>query len=130
MDRLQINIPRKLLDLFLDYSITNQIFEKRKEEIVFETKADKKKEPKSNKFDDYSPNNDPDYAYYFSKRNHFMERKDINDVFKKLKLDSKPYFPKKAEESSTPKTKLADIDPSKVKEYIPKNYRVVKKEEN
>ena len=36
MDRLKMQIPRSLLDLFLDYSVNNKLFDKKlKEEITF-----------------------------------------------------------------------------------------------
>lgn len=134
MDRNKINIPRKLLDMFLDYSISKHYFDKQREEIVFENKDfDRKKVV--NKFDDFDPNVDPDYNYYSNKRYQFKNRKDeLKNVFSKLRLDAKPYVPKKIDqgnerkEDDNAKTPLSAIDPTKIKEFIPKNYKVVKKE--
>jgi hypothetical protein len=127
MDRLGVKIPRKLLDLFLDYSINNQLFEK-KEEIAFKgnsnTKA-KDEEYNYNKFDEYD---DPDYSYYFKNRNKYKKINDINSLFKELKVDAAPYFPKKNDLEQL-KEKISTLDPNKVKEYVPKNYKVVKKED-
>lgn len=140
MDRLKMQIPRTLLDLFLDYSINNKIFEN-KEEITFKnTNYDVDKnlsknllneQTKFNKYDEYNPQNDPEYAYYFSRRNHYKQRNDIQAIFTSLKLDAKPFFPKSVEDEQLDKLKikLSEIDPSKVKEFVPKNFKVVKKEE-
>lgn len=85
---------------------------------------------KFNKYDGYDLQEDAGYAYYFKRRNHNKQREDIQAIFSKLKVDAKPFFPKNVEEEQFDKikTKLAEIDTSKVKEFIPKNYRVVKKE--
>jgi len=150
MDRLELKIPRSLLDLFLDYSINNQLFDK-KEEITFKNnnyENDKKNNRTSNtrnnesqggqnsgqswnKYDDYDPKNDPDYAYYFSKRNHYKQRGDIQNLFSNLKVDAKPFYPKEVEDKqfSAIKTKLSGIDPKTIKPYIPKNYQVNKKDD-
>lgn len=136
MDRLKLKIPRSLLDLFLDYSINNQIFDK-KEEVTFKNtnyesdKNNNKANEGFNKYDQYDLKSDPDYAYYFSRRNHYKQRSDIQAIFSNLKLDAKPFYPKSIdnEEFDKIKTKLSEIDPKKVKEFIPKNYRVVRKED-
>ena len=47
----------------------------------------------------------------------------MKKIFSKLKIEAEPFFPK-----SDKKSKLADIDISKVKEFYPKNYKVVSKE--
>lgn len=151
MDRLKMKIPRSLLDLFLDYSINNKLFEsKESEEITFKnTNYDSDRQNNKyqaellaqnlgknsgyNKYDEYDPQSDPDYAYYFRRRNQYKERKDIHSVFSNLKLNAnaKPFYPKKVEDEEFDKikNKLSEIDPSKVKEFIPKNYKVVKKED-
>ena len=139
MDRLKIKIPRSLLDLFLDYSINNKIFE-RKEEITFKNnnydydKTNNKaaNDPNFNKFDQYAFQEDPSFAHYFKRRTQHRSKKDIQEIFTKLKVDAKPFFPKSVEDEQFDKlkTKLSEIDPSKVKEFVPKSYRVVKKEEN
>ena len=142
MDRLKLNIPRKLLDMFLDYSISQHYFDKQKEEIVWENKdykeGNKKSNQNINKFDEFNPNNDEDYKYYSSKKGQFLNRKnDLQKILSKLRLDAKPYVPKKNmiqdsskenEEQMLPKTSLSSIDPTKIKEFVPKNYRVIKKE--
>jgi hypothetical protein len=138
MDRLKLKIPRTLLDLFLDYSINNKIFEK-KEEITFKNTSyenDKKNNitttTGNNKYDQYDPQTDPDYAYYFRRRNQYKQRNDIEEIFSQLKVDAKPFYPKKVEDEQFDKlkSKLSEVDPSKVKEFVPKNYKVVKKEDN
>jgi hypothetical protein len=129
MDMLGIKIPRKLLDLFLDYSINNHLFEK-KEEITFKNtayEADKlnnKSDDKFNKFDEYD---DPDYTHYFMKRDNYKKRNDIGKIFSQLKIGAEPFFPRKNELEQL-KEKISTLDPDKVKEYVPKNYKVVKKE--
>mmetsp|Transcript_17650 Transcript_17650/g.18291 ORF Transcript_17650/g.18291 Transcript_17650/m.18291 type:complete len:367 (+) Transcript_17650:27-1127(+) len=140
MDRLKINIPRNLLDMFLDYSINNRFFENKEEQLLYESKGFNRKTNSSNKFDYYN-SSAPEFEYYFKNKNRYQSRiEDLNKVYKRLKLDSKPYVPKKISgnsiENSDPninsekKDLFAGVDPSKVKEYIPKNYRVVKVEEN
>jgi hypothetical protein len=139
MDRLKMKIPRTLLDLFLDYSINNKLFEK-KEEVTFKNtnyQYDKynnkivESQQGYNKYDNYDPQQDPDYAYYFSRKNHYKQRKDIHEIFSSLKVDAKPFFPKNVENDQLEKirSKLSEIDPKNVKEFVPKNYKVVKKEE-
>ncbi len=131
MDKLRIKIPRQLLDLFLDYSINNKIFDN--EKITFKNptygkdKVNNKKDEFVNKFDQYDPQDEMGYLSYLKKRENLKNRNDIHALYAKLKIDSKPFFPKETFEKV--KSKLAEIDPSKVKEYVPKNYRVVKKEE-
>jgi hypothetical protein len=137
MDRLKIKIPRSLLDLFLDFSISNKIFE-RKEEITFKNndyEYDKSynksgNDPNFNKFDKYELQEDPSFAHYFKRRSQHRSRNEIQEIFTKLKVDAKPFFPKSLEDEQFDKlkSKLSEIDPSKVKEFVPKSYRVVKKE--
>jgi hypothetical protein len=132
MDKLKIKIPRRLLDLFLDYSINKKIFDKG-EKITFKNptynkdKSNNKREDVMNKFDQYDPQDEMGYLSYFNRRENFKNRNDIHALYAKLKIDSKPFFPKETFEKV--KSKLAEIDPSKVKEFIPKNFRVVKKGE-
>lgn len=136
MDRHKVKIPRNLLDLFLEYSIQNKIFEKAEKtknqnrqeyENDYQNYNNKKQDfnPSYNKYDQYDPQSDADYAYYFSKKNLSKQRKDINNLFSSLKIDSKPFFPKSLEI----KTSLGDIDPKNIKEFIPKGYKIEKKEE-
>jgi len=120
LDKLKINIPRQVLDLFLDSSIAQKIFDRP------EDKKKEAKEKNANKFDQYDLGNYPDYAFYLHKRNNFKKRDDIEKIFSKLKVEAEPFFPKKKE--SDVKQKLSDIDISKVKEFYPKNYKVVSKE--
>jgi len=119
LTKMQIKIPRQILDLFLDSSIAQKIFEKPEE------KKDSK-EKTLNKFDQYDLGLFPDYAFYSTRRNNFKKRDDIPKIFSKLKVEAEPFFPK----SSSPekKSKLSDVDLSKVKEFYPKNYKVVPKE--
>jgi len=134
MDKNKIKIPRNLLDLFLEYSIQNKIFEKAekqrgqlKNDHEEENKQNfnkKQENPFYNKYDLYDPQNDADYAYYFSKKNVSKQRKDIGTLFSNLKIDSKPFFPKSLEN----KTSLSDIDPKNIKEFIPKGYKIEKKD--
>lgn len=76
-----------------------------------------------NKFDQYDLGNYPDYLFYNNKRQNYKKREDIKKIFSKLKVESEPFIPK-----GEKKQKLADIDISKVKEFYPKNYKVVSKE--
>ena len=131
MDKLKIKIPRRLLDLFLDYSINKKIFDKG-EKITFKNPSYSKDKVNNktdllNKFDEFDPQDEMGYLSYFNKRENFKNRNDIHAIYAKLKVDAKPFFPKESFENI--KTKLAEIDPTKVKEFVPKNYRVVKKEE-
>lgn len=139
MDKNKVNIPRNLLDLFLEYSIQHKIFEKAEKQKTNNNKKNNKNEneeaaqnknqdfnPFYNKYDEYDPQNDPDYAYYFSKKNVSKQRKDINNIFSSLKIDSKPFFPKNFEIKNT----FNDFDPKNIKEFIPKGYKIEKKEEN
>jgi len=89
-------------------------------------KKKEKKENLFNKFDQYDFSNNQDYLYYSNKRNNYKQRTDIKTIFSKLKVDAQPFFPK----SSSPdkKNKLSDIDLSKVKDFYPKNYKVVSKD--
>ncbi len=130
MDRQKLKIPRNLLDLFLEYSVKNRVFETAENEDfnALPNYEPKMKNESANKFDQYQPQNDPDYAYYFSKRNLYKKRKDIKNLFSALKVDSKPFFPKLVDNNiEKMKTKLSEIDPSKVKEFIPKSYKIEKK---
>ncbi len=81
------------------------------------------KEKNVNKFDQYDLGVYPDYLFYSNKRQNYTKREDIQKIFTKLKVESEPFFPK-----GDKKSKLADIDISKVKEFYPKNYKVVSKE--
>lgn len=48
----------------------------------------------------------------------------MKNVFSKLKVEAEPFFPKNEKEK---KTKLSDVDMTKVKDFYPKNYTVVSK---
>ena len=122
MDRLKMKIPRKLLDLFLDYSINNKIFEKEKKNNIGHA---------PNKFDKFDVIKDPSYSYYFKKRNHDLKYEDLQKVFTKLKSDSKPYYPKSVDNETMEmiKTKIENSDPSKIKEYYPKNRKSIEIDE-
>lgn len=135
MDKQKMKIPRNLLDLFLEYSVKNKIFERAEKEdfAIKQFENDKKNNNTDNynKYDQYDPQNDPDYAYYFTKRNLYKKRKDMKSLFSSLKVESKPFFPKCMETENNNfdkiKMKLNDIDPTKVKEFIPKSYKIGKK---
>jgi len=129
MDRQKMKIPRNVLDLFLEYSVKNKVFEKAEtEDFNAIPNYEPKKQDSLNKFDQYEPQNDPDYVYYFSKRNLYKKRKDMKSLFSRLKVDAKPFFPKNLEGNlERMKSKLSEIDPSKVKEFIPKSYKIEKK---
>lgn len=123
MDRLKIPISRNLLDMFLDFSLTSKYFEK---DPDVSTQFNRKM---PNKFDITDFKEDPDYSYYQKTKTRYVERKDLNQIYQKLRLDAKPYIPKKiSEQNSNEKSILSNIDPTKITEYIPKSYKVVKKE--
>jgi hypothetical protein len=142
MDRLKYQIPRNLLDLFLDYSVSNKVFESKNEDQTnnnnkFDYNNKNKKNNYNNqnfnKFDDYGTIQDPDYEYFFNKRVNYKNRNDLQNVFHKLNTDSQPYFPKKVEEEQhfeKIRAKLSEIDTSNIKEFIPKNYKVEVKDDN
>lgn len=123
MDKYKIKIPRNLLDLFLDYSIENKIFDN-SEKLQKNKNSDFKKASQTNKFDEFETHGDEDYAYYFSKKNNSRQR-NISGLLSNLKINSTPFFPKSIES----KTLLKDIDPTKIKEFIPKGYVIAKKDE-
>lgn len=128
MDRLKMKIPRELLDLFLDYSVKTKIFENADNDETIKKVAEKKVD--YNKYDQYDLQSDPDYAYYFSKRNLYKKRKDMKNLITNMKVESKPFFPKSMENQSNLeriKQKLSDLDPSTIKEFIPKSYKIEKK---
>ena len=120
MDKLKIKIPRRILDLFLESNVSNNAFDK--------SKGQQKK--LSNKFDDTKIDNQ-DFNTYNLLRNNFSKREDLQGLFTKLKVDAKPYIPKESKtvdkEDDAFEKKFSGIDPSKVKEFVPKNYKVVKK---
>merc|ERR1712004_553151 len=94
-DRLKMKIPRELLDLFLDYSVKTKIFENADNDESIKKTADKQVD--YNKYDKYDLERDPDYAYYFSKRNLYKKRKDMKNLITNMKVESKPFFPKSME---------------------------------
>lgn len=130
MDRLKMKIPRDLLDLFLDYSVRTKIFENADNEETIRKAEDKKVD--YNKYDKYDLDSNADYAYYFSKRNLFKKRKDMKNLITNMKVESKPFFPKNIDQDNFDKIKqkLNDIDPSTIKEFIPKSFKIEKKQEN
>ena len=131
MDKNKIKIPRNLLDLFLDYSIQNKVFEnpekiqKNKNSKEPQNLDNKKDKIKYNKYDNYEVQEDADYAYYFSKKNNSRQRNISGLISSTLKINSTPFYPKSIES----KTLLKNIDPSKVKEFIPKGFVIAKKDE-
>lgn len=141
MDRLKIVIPRKLLDMFLDYSLSHRIFEQNKEELMFDDENPEKSNPLehypkkmkwSNKFDEFS-SSEPEYQCYFEAKDKYISRIDeIKRECSKLCLNAKPFIPKHSkhenseqEKSSERKLKLN----AKAKDYVPKNYRLIKSNE-
>ena len=52
----------------------------------------------------------------------------MKNLLSTLKVESKPFFPKTIENLDEKKLKLSDIDPSKIKEFIPRSYTIEKKE--
>lgn len=127
MDKHKIKIPRNLLDLFLDYSIQNKVFdnpEKFNKKNNNNAPENKKELTKFNKYDEYDNQGDADYAYYFSKKNNSKQR-NISGLISNLKINSTPFYPKSIESKSL----LKDIDPAKIKEFIPKGFVINKKQE-
>lgn len=135
MDRLKMNIPRSLLDLFLDYSISNGLFEKNKEkeeikmnnnQYELDILNNKIESGTYNKYDTYEPRSEPEYDYYFSRKNNYKRRNDMQEVFSNLKLDAKPFYPKKNDDKEVDllKQKLYEIDQNNIKEYVPKKKKV------
>lgn len=137
MDRLKFNIPRKILDMFLDYSISQRFFEK-KEEVIIAPPEEKPfvRKGVTNKFDDFTPT-EPEFQYYFSKRNQYKNRIDeLQKEYKRLKVDAKPYVPKRiaGNQSATVENEISQEKPklnlnTNAKDFIPKNYRIIKKVE-
>jgi hypothetical protein len=147
MDKSNIKIPRNLLDLFVDYCTTHKIYE----QINSNDKGGKSKgvanannfnynkkfDSNYNKFDKYDDSEDPAFALYLKRRNNFSN-KNINIIneFFKLNVDAKPFYPKKEEVISKEvddgfeliRSKLSEIDPNNIKEYVPKNFKIVRKE--
>ena len=123
MDRLKYKIPRKLLDQFVDYSITRKLFEK---EIDLENKNNHL----FNKFDKFDPTVDPELEFYLKRRQHYRERNDMLQIFSKLNPNANPFVSKRyTSNNAKVVTPLKDIvDPHNIKEYVPKNYTVVKKD--
>lgn len=130
MDKQKMKIPRSLLDLFLEYSAINNIPEKAKNADLSSKMAHNKTDL-NNKYDNYNPQADPDYAYYFSKRNLYKQRKNIQKLFSSLDVTSRPFYPKSFNDEANNidkiKSKLSEIDPNKIKEFIPKSYKIEKK---
>ena len=128
MDKNKIKIPRNLLDLFLDYSIQNKVFDNpdkfQKKGNFAENNFDGKKDGKFNKYDEYENTGDADYAYYFSKKNNSRQR-NVTGLLSDLKVNSSPFYPKAIES----KTLLKNIDPKNIKEFIPKGFVIAKKDE-
>lgn len=141
MDRLKIVIPRKLLDMFLDYSLSHRIFEQNKEELIFEDEnAQKspselikpKKKKWNNKFDDFS-SSEPEYQCYFKSKDNYISRIDeIKKECTKLSVTAKPFIPKQtkfrnSDQEQSPEKKLKLN--ANAKDYVPKNYRLIKSKE-
>lgn len=142
---LKFKIPRRILDLFLDCSLTIKAFEKGREELFFDTD-----DPAKNKIESVVNNHttnfkwsknlentvesNPELAYYYNNRGNFKNKIDeIKKQYTKLKLDSKPFVPKGSMNISQT---TCDIDKSDggenlfakkvIKEYTPRNYRLIK----
>lgn len=89
-----------------------------------------------NKFDAFD---DPDYSYFRGKLEMFKkkDKSKINEAYKSfLSIDAEPYYPKESsnnndnKENNNFKEILNKIDLNNVKEYVPKNYKLVKKDKN
>ena len=87
-----------------------------------------------NKFDSFD---DPDFSYYRSKlevykKKDVTQKSKINELYKSLKVDSEPFYPKNKDLGSKDnvnyKDVLGNIDFENIKEYHPKNYKIVKKD--
>lgn len=135
MDRLKFNIPRKILDMFLDYSISQRFFEKKEEAAVLPEEKPFIRKGVTNKFDDFTPT-EPEFQYFFSKRNQYKNRIDeIQKEYKRLKVDAKPYVPKRISGGQPTQNESEAADKPKLnlntnaKDFIPKNYRIIKKVE-
>ncbi len=78
-----------------------------------------------NKFDAYD---DPDFSYYKNQVESFKKKDKvmISEICQKLKVNAEPFFPKKLQDTN--KDTINKIDLSNIKEYEPKNYKIVKKE--
>lgn len=139
MDRLKIVIPRKLLDLFLDYSLSHRIFERNREELIFDEEnpsksnlsglANSKKVKWTNKFDEYS-SSEPEFQCYYTSKLNFVDRFDeIKKECSKLCIEAKPFVPKKSKldmsENEKSIEKKLRLNPN-AKDYVPKNYRLIK----
>lgn len=76
-----------------------------------------------NKFDACD---DPDFSYFRSKLEMFRKKdlKQVNEVC--LKVNAKPFYPKTVQEVT--KDLFNKVDINNIKEFYPKNYKVVKKE--
>jgi len=73
---------------------------------------------------------DTSLNYYSNQRDNYKKRQqDLPTLFTQLKLNAKPFIPKNREENidAELQNKLLNTDPSNIKEFIPKNYKVVKK---
>jgi len=150
MDKSNIKIPRNLLDLFVDYCTTHKIYEQinsndkgGKSKVVTNSnnfnnnKRFDNNNSNYNKFDKYDDLEDPAFALYLNRRNNLSNKNIniINELFK-LNVDAKPFYPKKEEVTSKEvddgfeliRSKLSEIDPNNIKEYVPKNFKVVRKE--
>lgn len=136
MDRLKMDIPRELLDLFLDFSVRTKIFENA-ENVEATASANPVVKNGKSKYDSYEAQKDADYAYYFSKKNLYKNRKDMKNLISNIsmKVESKPFFPRNTENENQQsfdkiKERLNGIDPSTIKEFVPKSYKIQKKAEN
>jgi len=79
-----------------------------------------------NKFDACD---DPDFSYFRSKLEVFRKKdikQQVNEVYKSLKVDATPFYPKTVQEVT--KDLFNKVDINNIKEFYPKNYKVVKKE--
>ncbi|MCQ2818464.1 MAG: hypothetical protein MJ252_14445 [archaeon] len=118
MDRLKMDIPRILLEYFLRYSAKNTIFLSKGKK---ETNKVGHKDNTFNKFDEFCGfPSEPEYAYYFSKKNNYRT-KDMSDILSELKIDSKPYYPKKVieEKLGSIKNQLDEVNLEELDDYHP-----------
>ncbi len=149
LDKLKIKIPRRILDLFLETNISSK---KSNEKHKY---GRKEYQPPKNKFDDPNvANTKEDFnnnIYGNTGNNTAIDPNvDVQNMFSKLNLESKPFVPKKSmeikktesmeekptelkdedklqKEDNILEKKFSGVDPSSIKEFVPKNYKIVNK---
>lgn len=143
MDRLKLSIPRALLDMFLECSLTLKAFERSREELLFDTDDPYKNNMESvvnqrsiMKLEEFNirPESNPELSYYYNSKGNYKSRiAELKKEYTKLKLDCKPFIPKGSNITQT----TCDQERSErgentliyhqMREYEPKNYKLIKK---